>query len=237
MCLCYCWMVVLVWESQCRLENDCFQCGTFPHYSLPLSFQSGPALLQLAAQIFIFVYILHGHTNSKVLSVWCFTSSFKPLCLLNAIFQLDCGLKQVVGQELPNTYVFRSFLFFFPFFTPSRGYQQIYIRRHFVCLHWCTMSVSSRPLVGGAVVLAKSQGEQLPCKKVNKWFSICVASDGGSVHCSIKESPQENKMYSLSLLAVLKPHMVIYWLFVFHTYIFLQNLPLPNPVEICPHYI
>lgn len=24
MCLCYCWMVVLVWESQCRLENDCF---------------------------------------------------------------------------------------------------------------------------------------------------------------------------------------------------------------------
>lgn len=117
MCLCYCWMVVLVWESQCRLENDCFQCGTFPHYSLPLSFQSGPALLQLAAQIFIFVYILHGHTNSKVLSVWCFTSSFKPLCLLNAIFQLDCGLKQVVGQELPNTYVFRSFPFFFFFFS------------------------------------------------------------------------------------------------------------------------
>lgn len=76
-----------------------------------------------------------------------------------------------------------------------------------MCLHWCTMSVSSRPLVGGAVVLAKPQGEQLPCKKVNKWFSICVASDGGSVlHCSIKESPQENKIYSLTTCSIKATH-------------------------------
>lgn len=76
-----------------------------------------------------------------------------------------------------------------------------------MCLHWCTMSVSSRPLAGGAVVLAKPQGEQLPCKKVNKWFSICVASDGGSVlHCSIKESPQENKMYSLTTCSIKATH-------------------------------
>lgn len=80
-------------RASADLKMIAFSVALFPHYSLPLSFQSGPALLQLAAQIFSFVYILHGHTNTKVLSVWCFTSSFKPLCLLNAIFQLDCGLK------------------------------------------------------------------------------------------------------------------------------------------------
>lgn len=64
-------MLVLVWESRCRLEHQRLIVALFSHYSSPPSLQSGPALLPLAAQVFSFVYILHSRTNTKALSIGC----------------------------------------------------------------------------------------------------------------------------------------------------------------------
>lgn len=105
-------------RASADLKMIAFSVALFPHYSLPLSFQSGPALLQLAAQIFIFVYILHGHTNSKVLSVWCFTSSFKPLCLLKCNFSTWLWIKIGSWARVAQHLCFQVLPFFFPFSPP-----------------------------------------------------------------------------------------------------------------------
>lgn len=146
---CY-WMAVLVWESQYRLEQQRLSVALFPHYPAPSSLQSGPAPPPLAAQACSFVFVLRSHTHKHKSAehVICL-SSLGPQCLLLKICQPGQGEVlgkscTIIGFQIPPP--FHSVYFVFTNLSGEKVCVCVYIK--------CTMSVSSRPHVGSAVVLS-----------------------------------------------------------------------------------